>query len=66
MGIKAIEDEFTGKGTAIWRYQQRRKKAGLCVRCGKGPLEDARANCRVCLQIMKASYAKKATDPNKG
>lgn len=28
-----IEDEFTGKGTAAWRYQMRHRRDSKCLRC---------------------------------
>jgi len=32
-GKPEIQDEFTGKGTPSWRYQARRRKLGICLRC---------------------------------
>jgi hypothetical protein len=57
MGNKAIQDEFTGQGTAIWRWQQRQKKKGLCQR-DTNKVTPGSNYCLSCQQYYR-EYARK-------
>lgn len=58
--VRAIQDGFTGKGSALWRARKRAEVSGKCNRCFKEKDSPAKL-CANCRGWMKAYNARRGT-----